>query len=183
MKILKCVRGGVVMLLFVVVQTVQAGPIYKCRDAEGHIAYQDRACANTQRESQVEVAPAPPAAPSPEYRVPSGETPTRRAGGRRGTGAGSNHEATVMSYECRADNGEVFYRHSACPRSIRTSAANRSDGKRGAGSAEVTASTLPRSEVCKRLAAAGSAGRAGHERDQRVSTYERNQDRDPCRAF
>jgi len=37
--------------------------------------------------------------------------------------------------------------------------------------------------VCRRLARAGSIGRAGHERDEIVSTYDRNLGRDPCRRY
>jgi hypothetical protein len=46
----------------------------------------------------------------------------------------------------------------------------------------VTAIALPRDEACRRMAAAGSIGRAGREHDERVSTYDRNAGRDPCRG-
>jgi hypothetical protein len=90
-----------------------------------------------------------------------------------------------VSYECRADNGEVFYRHGACPRTIATAGAASRHGARAgeARTAAVTAVPLPRGEACRRIAAAGSIGRAGRARDERVSTYERNAGRDPCRRF
>jgi hypothetical protein len=47
----------------------------------------------------------------------------------------------------------------------------------------VRSQALPRGEVCRRIAAAGSIGRAGHARDESVSTYDRNLGRDPCRYY
>ena len=46
-----------------------------------------------------------------------------------------------------------------------------------------TSAPLPRGEACRRMAAAGSIGRAGHARDESVSTYDRNLGRDPCRYY
>jgi hypothetical protein len=102
-----------------------------------------------------------------------------------------SHEGAV-SYECRTGDGEVFYKHSGCPKSIRVAAAHergrhgaagRGARARGSGmrSMAVSARPLARSEVCKRLAGAGSIGRAGREHDDIVSTYDRNVGRDPCR--
>ena len=92
----------------------------------------------------------------------------------------------IVSYECRAANGEVFYRHGSCPHQITADGAGTASRKRsggGSSSVSVTAEALPRGEVCRRMAAAGSIGRAGHERDENVSTYDRNLGRDPCRYF
>lgn len=157
----------------------QAQTVYKCRDAQGHIAYQDRACAIGTAQASVELAPAPPPAPSPEYSSgAAARTAPRRASARAARG----RSAQPMSYECRAGNGEVFYRHGGCPKSISVEGAPRSHGaRRGAAAASVTVSARPleRSEACRRLA--GSVGRAGRDRDETVSTYERNAGRDPCR--
>lgn len=159
----------------------QAESVYKCRDAEGRVAYQDRACAATQRETLIEIAPAPPPSPSPEYGVPA-KAP---AAARRGSTRAATRGGEVLSYECRADNGEVFYQHTACPKSISTARVGTGRGSRAGASEKVgvSALALPRADVCRRLAAAGSIGRAGHQRDARVSTYERNAGRDPCRRY
>jgi hypothetical protein len=94
----------------------------------------------------------------------------------------------VVSYECRAANGELFYRHGACPKQI--TAKSKSSGgnarKRGASDTQtyaVSAQPLARGEVCRQMARAGSIGRAGHERDESVSTYDKNLGRDPCRRY
>ena len=159
-----------------------ADSVYKCRNADGAIAFQDHACASGAAESQVEIAPAPPVAPSPDYGRDARDT-RRYAHAAASRTAHAPHEA--LSYECRAANGEVFYRHGACPGRITASDAG--TGKRGRGSASgsfgVTSEALPRGEVCRRIAAAGSIGRAGHVRDESVSTYDRNLGRDPCRFY
>ena len=165
---------------------VRAEAVYKCRDAEGHITYQDRACSGAQQETQIELV-APPSDPSsPDYGVAERRPASRASGSRSAARRAGSAEA--MSYECRADNGEVFYRHSSCPKSIpahRDGAANgshaRGKARRGATSAAVSAVPLTRAEACKRMAAAGSVGRSGRARDESVSTYDRNAGRDPCR--
>ncbi|MFI4970791.1 MAG: DUF4124 domain-containing protein [Lysobacterales bacterium] len=178
--------GGAVSLLLglALAHGVHAQTIYKCRDGSGHIAYQDRACAAAQQETRVEIAPPPPAVPSPDYGVASERRlPSARAA-RSQARHGGTHRTEALSYECRAEDGEVFYRHSGCPRSIATDAVGgRGHGRstRGKGSVSVSAVSLTRAEACRRLAAAGSIGRAGREHDDRVSTYERNAGRDPCR--
>ncbi len=163
-------------------QAAHAESVYKCRDAEGRVAYQDHACATTQRETLIEIAPAPPPSPAPDYGV-SAKSP---AGARRGSSHVGARGSEALSYECRADNGEVFYQHTACPKSISTArAGGHGRASRGSGTEKVgvSAIALPRADVCRRLAAAGSIGRAGRERDARVSTYERNAGRDPCRRY
>ncbi|GAA0715863.1 DUF4124 domain-containing protein [Dokdonella soli] len=180
--------GSIVLLATLgIAHGAHTASVYKCRDGAGHVAYQDHACAGAQQESQIELAQAPAPAKSPEYRVAT-DTKPARAVATRGSRRSGARATEAMSYECRADNGEVFYRHSACPKSIPVDASHGAAPRRGHGksqrgktSAAVSAVSLPRSEVCKRLAAGGSIGRAGHARDERVSTYERNAGRDPCR--
>lgn len=174
------------LLLLVMARSVAAAPIYECRDGAGHVAYQDHACAPGERQAAIAVAT--PAAP-----VTSADGPPRdvarthakaAAAPRRLSRRRAARERAAMSYECRADDGAVFYRHGACPRSIRSAVAasnGRASRATAARSAAVSAVPLPRAEACRRIAAAGSIGRAGREHDARVSTYERNAGRDPCR--
>ncbi len=161
-----------------------AASVYKCRNTEGAIAFQDHACAPGAAETNVEIAPAPPVAPSPDYGSDTREP--RRVAHAASSSRKTIHEPReAVSYECRAADGEVFYRHGSCPGRITSSDAG--SGKRGrggaSGSVAVTAEALPRSEACRRIAAAGSIGRAGHARDESVSTYDRNLGRDPCRYY
>ena len=169
---------------------VHAESVFKCRDADGLITFQDHACLKTHVESQVEIEAAPPVAPSPDYGRGSGESRGVRASG----GALSMRQSSVraraeiVSYECRASNGELFYRHGTCPKQItaKTKTSGGSARRRGAADAQtyaVTAQPLARGDVCRQMARAGSIGRAGHERDESVSTYDKNLGRDPCRRY
>lgn len=160
-----------------------AESVYKCLGAGGRVAYQDHACAATERASQVEILPAPPVAPSPDYGVGSNDRPRRSVPSSRG----AKPRAEVVSYECRASNGEIFYRHGSCPKTVTAKSGAKAGGKRSKGAASetyaVTAEALPRGDACRRMASAGSVGRAGRDRDDTVSSYERNLGRDPCRRF
>ncbi|RYD14485.1 MAG: hypothetical protein EOP90_12635 [Lysobacteraceae bacterium] len=89
----------------------------------------------------------------------------------------------MQSFECRATNGEVFYRHARCPGSIPAGASARRPSRGAAGSVGVRATPVPRREACRRIEAGARSGRAGRERDETVTTYERNLGRDPCRRF
>jgi hypothetical protein len=159
----------------------QAESVYKCRNARGDIAYQDHACTNLQQETRIEIAKAPPPAAMPVHSVAARARSNARGDIARPS---SRHRRSgnreVLSYECRASNGDVFYRHAGCPKSIKTDGIVRGS-QRGGSSATVSAAPLTRSEACRRLASAGSIGRSGHERDEQVSTYDRNAGRDPCR--
>ena len=155
------------LLLFAATALPAQPAVYECRGVDGTVAYQDRACGAAASERVVAIAPAPAWAPSPEYRVPQAEARVRAEPKRRAARA-------AMSWECRADNGEVFYRHSRCPASI---PAARRDA-RGAAGVRVQATPMPRKDACRRMQA---AGRVGRERDERASTYERNLGRDACR--
>ena len=173
------VLGG--MLAFAALGA-HAAAVYKCRGADGAIAFQDHACAAGAVESEIAIAPPPPAAPSPDYGRDTREP--HRATHASAPRAAAHERREAVSYECRAANGELFYRHRACPGRITAEAGS---GKRGRGGASstvaVTSQALPRGEVCRRIAAAGSIGRAGHTRDESVSTYDRNLGRDPCRYY
>lgn len=186
----RCRRGIAALLLIIAgTATAHADAVYKCRDARGQIAYQDHACADPAQETRIEIAPAPPPAASPDYAIEAVMRPSRRQAGMRNAKTRRDH-IDAVSYECRAANGEVFYKHSGCPKSITVATANERHGAKGRKSAArgpathpvaVSARPLARSEACKRMASGGSVGRAGREHDDAVSTYDRNAGRDPCR--
>jgi hypothetical protein len=165
--------------------SASAASVYKCRDARGHVAYQDRACAATQQQSEIELVPPPPpplASAPPEHRRASAgdaEHPHRERAVRRG----SARAREVTSWECRGADGTLFYRHASCPKSIAGAHSSAGSRKGGAKPVAVSATPLPRAEACRRLARAGSIGRTGHEHDETVSTYDKNAGRDPCRRY
>lgn len=167
-----------VLLLLGLAGGVRATTVYKCIDTQGAIAYQQLPCAGATRERTVEIAAAPPYAKSPEYAL---DRPPPSAARQRAART-SRRESEPMSYECRTADGQVFYRHTSCPHSVAATASSSGHGSRsGAASAAVSSSRVPRDEACQRIHSAGSIGRAGHQHDEDVSTYDRNLGRDPCR--
>lgn len=163
---------------------VRAESVYKCTDAQGAIAFQAQPCLPRQHETQVDILP-PPHASSPDYGVADRKQPQRVPNER-----GGRHQAAhpaQMSYECRASNGDVFYRHSACPHSVSADVAAGSKNRIATGSKtppqHLTVSSHPvsREEACAQMHRAGAIGRAGHTHDEDVSTYDHNLGRDPCR--
>ena len=166
-----------------------AESVFKCRGSDGLVAYQDHSCARNAVETQVELEPAPPVAEPNDVPKPRADrTPRKGMRTQAAHAHGAKVKAEVVSYECRADNGELFYRHGACPKQIsaagtQSGATSHRKAAAGAQTYAVTAQALDRGEVCRRLARAGSIGRAGHERDETVSTYDRNLGRDPCRRY
>lgn len=164
-------------------RSVHAESVYKCRGTDGVVAFQDRPCANAQAESLVEIMPAPPSSKSPDYGRASRDDLGERSRGTQRSRGNPKERRDALSYECRAADGEVFYRHTACPKQIAASGPSSTSNSRGRSAKEkgyaVSAQALPRSEACRRIASGGS--REGHERDDRVPTYDRNLGRDPCR--
>ena len=172
-----------ILLLLGIAGGVRAAPVYKCVGAEGEIAYQQIPCADPASERIVELAPPPAYAKSPEYAIEHPAAAESRAQRPR---RGAAIEPT--SFECRSGDGQVFYRHSTCPHSITAVAGTtapahgtRGGNRAGAGSTTVSARRIPRDEACQAIHAAGSIGRAGHQYDDAVSTYDHNLGRDPCR--
>lgn len=200
------VRIGCGAVLWLFTAGAYAAPIYKCVDARSAVAFQDMPCAPHARQQQVAAASQPlidAAAPRSTGDPAATAASTRRTGARssraralpRAKGT-SKKSGAAMSWECRGANGEVFYRHTACPATVagdgvvreryagrgsgtRAQARTRTD--RGAwGPVPVHGTKVTRAEACRRMGAASTAGRDGHLRDARVSTYDRLMGRDPC---
>jgi len=171
------------LLLLGIVCGVRAQPVYKCTGADGSVAYQDRGCAPQQLERPVSIEHAPVPQPSPQYAAhdahPAVPAHAARGGARRRLWA----EDEPMSFECRASNGAVFYRHGGCPKSLRADGAHATarSSRDSAASVTVAARRVSRAEACAQIHRAGAVGRTGREHDEDVSTYDRNLGRDPCR--
>ena len=174
------------LLLLLLASGLRAQPVYKCTDATGAVAYQDKACGAQQQEREMQFVPAPPVQPSPQYALAHDNAPaqmprTARAGGRRRLWS----QEEEKSFECRVSNGDVFYRHNACPHSIKAPVSGNGHKSPSGGNAAATLSVssrpVARSEACAQMRRAGAVGRNGHEHDEDVSTYDRNLGHDPCR--
>lgn len=188
-------------LLWLASGGAHAASVYRCVDARGTVAYQDTPCAETARQKKIDVQPLPtigdPAeAAARAVRIQA--IPNRHVSGgdrRPHTTHSARHRADTkpeMSWECRAADGEVFYRHTRCPSSVpgdgtvrggyvEKMSSSRTRGRHDAWSrVPVHGTKVTRAEACRRIHAAGAAGRDGHARDETVSTYDRLMGRGPC---
>ncbi len=199
-----------ILLLFalgLLIGRAGAAPVYKCTDGKDHVAYQATPCAPHLTTRVIQLRRDPAVVPSADNGTratkPSTTTRSRPATAKRvskaqparGRGAGDRNakaarsradESEPQSWQCRIGNGEIYYQHSPCPHSAIASVDQRDSSTRGrrrsaAQAVPVSGMPLPRTEACRRIHAAGASGRAGHERDEDVSSYERSLGRDPCR--
>ena len=178
-----------------------AASVYKCVDAQGHLAYRDTPCAAQARQRKIDLQPLPTIGDASEVaaqkrRVNSASV---RASSRKTHGAPRKHSTSRVardkpetSWECRAADGEVFYRHTRCPGSVRGDGTVRRGYEEKLSSSRtrsrqdawarvpVHGTKITRTEACRRIHSAGAAGRDGHARDEAVSTYDHLMGRDPC---
>lgn len=172
-------------LLLLFATSVRGATIYRCDDGRGSVAFQDQPCSSGRKEEVVKVAPAPAYAPSPQYAVapsmPADEQ--RKARVRANSNVGRRNAAASVphAYECRSVDGQLFYRHSACPRSIAAKDDHLGHGRAAPKKVEVHSIRVSRDEACMQMHRAGASGRSGHANDEVVSSYERNLGHDPCR--
>ncbi len=174
------------LVLFALAAGVKAAaPIYRCDDAHGAVTFQDRPCAAQEIEQTVTIAPAPAYAPSPTYALAA---PVREARSMRTSTGYTRAPTGALSWECRSADGQVFYRHHGCPRTIAAGDASTTahGGRHGKGissSAKTVAvhgERIPREQACAQMRRAGALGRNGHAHDEDVSTYDKNLGRDLC---
>lgn len=199
-----------ILLLFalgLLIGRAGAAPVYKCTDGKDHIAYQATPCAPHLSTRVMQLRRGPVAAPAADDGARAAKPATSGrsraaivpgvARARPARGRGSVGRSTMtkrsdaaasepQSWQCRIGNGEVFYQHSPCPRTAIASVDLRDSRTRGrsrsaAQAVPVSAMPLARNEACRRIHAASASDRAGHERDEDVSSYERSLGRDPCR--
>jgi len=186
-------------LLILLAAVVVAAPahaltIYKCTNTDGNVAYQDSPCGTRARGHEFALRAEPPAthASVTQSVTPTQQTHSARSRGPATVGATRRIRTPVVSvqsdasWECRAANGDVFYQHAPCPAAVAGSVESRHAPSRGhsrtnSAAIAVTGRPVSRVEACRRIHAASASDRPGHDRDEDVSTYERNLGRDPCR--
>jgi hypothetical protein len=179
---LLCAAGG-----------AHAASIYRCVAANGRIAFRDTPCATHARQTKMSLAGLPLIDPGAPRHRPArrSRAPSKRSLSRH-RHARVHRQTGPTSWECRAADGEVFYRHTRCPGSVpgdgvvriryaETFRASHPRKRRNAWSrVPVHGVRIPRAEACRRIRSAGAAIRDGHRRDAHVSTYDRLMGRGPC---
>lgn len=158
------------LLLLSLALGVRADAVYKCVSSSGSIAFQDKPCATSAVQSEVEIAPAPAYVPPPPERI---EQPHRAVA--RATYRAPRPPVRKSAFACRASDGRVFYRLGRCPSSLADSGGGRSSKR-----VSVSSEPVDREEACYQMRRAGAIGRSGHEYDEHISTYDKNLGRDPC---
>lgn len=190
-------QAACMALLWTCMTGAHAASIYQCIDARGHLAFQDIPCAAHAQQRKLGVSPLPTIGSAAEvaaaeHRMHVAHARPARALRKKRVSLRRSRVKPATSWECRAADGEVFYRHTRCPSSIPGDGVVRSDyaekqsrqymrGRHDAWSrVRVHAVKVPRAEACRRIHSAGAAVRDGHLRDANVSTYDHLMGRDPC---
>lgn len=174
----------VCLLILLLASGARAAPLYRCVDARGNTAFRDTGCVAGERAQTIDVAVAPAFSPSPHYALSGPGAHDAVAGSRRGGGASVSRQRDLpaaRSYECRSVDGQVFYRHAACPHTIEAKSDGLGRGRAAQKKVEVHAVRVSREEACAQMRRAGASGRSGHAHDEDVSSYEKNLGHDPCR--
>ena len=200
-----CRRWPAAILLLLVAHGGHAADIFKCVDAQGAVAFQSVPCAGRAKQTTLDIREQPLIDPTAPAYAANAAVQSGRARSRkdtqvrsRATSRRSRQDKQQVSYECRASDGEVFYRHSRCPASVPgdgiarfgvdqpTTGSRRGRGRsRGGawGKVPVTAVKISRDEACHAINATAASGRDGHARDEQVSVYEHDLGRDPCSGY
>lgn len=180
-------------LLWLIASGAHAASVYRCVDAHGHLAFQDTPCAVHAQQRKIDLEPQPLIGAPGERTARMARTTLRRSPARpRKHSSHASRAKPAMSWECRAADGEVFYRHTRCPSSIpgdgvvrsayaeKTSHENTGRRHNAWSRVRVHGVKIPRAEACRRIHSAAATGRDGHLRDASVSTYDHLMGRDPC---
>lgn len=189
-------RAASAALLWLVVGGAHAASVYRCTGAHGETTFRDTPCATQARQVKLDVAGQPLIdANAPPPTLPAHATQRTAARARNQHAAIVTHRSktrSATSWECRAADGEVFYRHARCPGSVagdgtvRSSYAEKVSSQRTRtrhnawSKVSVHGKPIPRVEACRRIRSPSAAGRDGYQRDDRVSTYDHLMGRDPC---
>src|SRR6185312_4643970 len=188
-------RAGCFLVFCCIVASAHAAPVYKCMDAQGHLAYRDMPCAARAQQRKIDLQPQPLIGAPNEHLAQAAPAAREHKAARTRKLSGRVKRAKAeTSWECRAADGEVFYRHTRCPGSVpgdgtvrsgyaekMQSSRSRTRSRQGAwGRVPVHGTKISRAEACRRIQSAGAAGRDGHARDETISTYDHLMGRDPC---
>ena len=188
------VAGAV--LLWACTAGAHAASVYQCVDTHGRLTYRDTPCAAHARQTKLDLAGQPLIDPGAPRQLASVQAPKSRGAHARSRNASvaarTRKAKSPTSWECRAADGEVFYRHTRCPGSVpgdgvvrsryaEKMSSGRTRGRHDAWSrVPVHGEKVSRAEACRRIRSPSAAGRDGHQRDETVDTYARLTGHDPC---
>jgi hypothetical protein len=180
------------MLLMMAVGA-HAATVYRCTDHAGRVAYQDNPCAALTQQRALDLSPQPPIGNTPtRIHDTTAQTRHRVSTQSRPRRARTRRAKPTTAWECRAANGEVFYRFTRCPGSVPGDGVVRNDyaqpvsnprarGRHNAWSrVRVHGVKVTKAEACHRIHSVVESSRDGYLRDANVSTYDHLMGRDPC---
>ncbi len=149
--------------------------VHRCVGADGIPRYQDQPCLEGDDVRRVEMSNRPSTAPPVSPAAAAAKTPegTERAP--------PSPPPELTSWRCDVENGEVYYRHDACPGFLVDPIGLRNrDGAAWGGMQylRVLGTPVSRRQACNEI---NDGVRFGAERDQRASPYEKLSGRDLCR--
>lgn len=167
-----------------------ADNVYKCVGSDGRLSYQARPCVQGQSQSTVTIhkAPSPPPMPTTKPNPPAPRSLRLEPAPRVAVPRPQPPPKPATSYKCTVQDGMVFYRHGGCPADIATSTTVLTDRVRNTieyrpYTLRVTGEAVPRAEACAAINKLTTSSRNGYKLDDRVSTYDKNLGRDPCREY
>lgn len=166
---------GAMLMIGLVLAAGEPVVVHRCVGSEGVPRYQDQPCRGGDDDQRLELenrpVSAPPAAaespatPNPPAPVEQPPPPVPSA---------------PMSWRCEVENGEVYYRHDACPGFLVEPIGMRNRAGAAWGGMQylrVLGTPVSRREACNAIT---DGVRLGAERDQRASPYEKLSGRDLC---
>lgn len=159
--------------------------VFKCLGPSGSHTYQDFPCPGAQEVIKVEHRSLGESLAEATIRDYRNSAP-RQAAARNVTPT-PPATSPQPSFECRAADGSVFYRHDGCPsfipgtRRVYFSRGTELDYYNEVLFVPVDSRPVTRRSACSTIYGSSSSSRTGSNLDQRYSTYERNLGRDPCR--
>lgn len=190
-------RLACALLLWCVASNAHAASVYQCSGVHGETVFRDTPCAAHVEQVKREVAGLPlidHGAPRWPDSAHASASSRKHARTRQTPAARKRRDEQATSWECRAADGEVFYRHTRCPGSVpgdgvvRSAYVEKYSGGRTRARHDawtrvpVHGTKIPRAEACRRIRSPSAAGRDGHARDQAVDTYAKLTGHDPCRG-
>lgn len=161
-----------------------AEKVYKCRGPSGAAIFSDTPCGKDAEEVEMAVqpspsAPPPQAVPAPAVAVDEGKPGAADPSPAIQAAVSSDYPA----YKCFTPDGMVFYRHAHCPKNVAVTRLMYVGGlpTETPVYAPVEEIGISTKAACAAIYPIVDDHRFGNEYDERYTTMERNQGKDPCK--